>query len=146
MPHFTLNTSVRGEFQEVFSRFDHRLFNYLLPPSNLVEVTKYGGNKVGDEVHVTFKFPVKASMHVVITEVVVSENHAYFVDEGLVLPFGLTKWKHLHHVYAQANGSSICDEIHFKSRFYLLDIIYFPIIWLSILARRKPYQRYFNQQ
>lgn len=145
MPRFSLNTFVEKDFQDVFSKFDRDLFNYLLPPSFLVKVNRYDGNQKGDEVHVEFKFPFKASMNVVITDVIMEPDHAYFVDQGLQLPFGMKEWKHTHHVFREPKGSRICDEVHFSCNFRILYLLYFPLLWFSMKLRNRPYQKYFKK-
>ena len=140
-----LTTRVDGHYQDVMERFDRSLFEALLPPVGKTEIVEFTGSKTGDKVHLRFITPLKAEWVSDITEHGQDENETWFVDEGRILPFGLTYWKHRHIVRkVNENTSEIIDDITFKASNSLFTFIMYPGLWLSFYPRKSIYKNYFK--
>ncbi len=135
---------IKGEYRKVFSHFDERLFDRLLPPKWVAEVEKYEGNKLGDRVIINFKKPVKGQLKVEILSKDITSKQAFFMDEGLNMPFGIKYWRHFHRVFAKGDESVIVDDIHFSFNNRLKDMIAYPIIKFIFKRRCKVYKAYFE--
>ena len=89
-------TKVKGNYKSIMDRFDRNLFEALIPKQGDMEIIEFTGSKKGDRVHLRFKSPIKADWVSDITEDGINEQEAYFIDEGVKLPFPLSYWKHQH--------------------------------------------------
>ena len=141
--HILLKSRVSRDFRDVYNGFDRNLFEFLLPPG--AKVQQFDGSKKGDIVHLTFSFPLKAEWVSEIIEDTVSDSECYFIDKGTKLPFGITSWTHKHSVKKVDNQSIIIDDIEFSTGNKLLDLIYYPALFISFLPRKRLYQKYFTQ-
>lgn len=141
-----LTTRVDGHYLDVMKRFDRKLFEELLPPVGKTEIIDFTGSMTGDKVHLRFITPLKAEWISDITDHGQDDSKAWFVDEGRVLPFGLSYWKHRHIVRKVGNETSeIIDDITFKASNPVLSLIMYPGLWLSFYPRKSIYKRYFKQ-
>ncbi len=141
-----LKTKVKGNYQDIMARFDRQLFEALAPKQGEMEIVEFTGSKKGDRVHIRFKKPIKAEWVSLITEDEVNEKEAYFVDEGVQLPFPLSYWKHKHIVRkATEDTSCIIDDITFRGPNVLMDYLLYPAIYLGFYPRKKVYQEYFGK-
>jgi len=142
---FKLKTRVDGNYRDVFSRFDRDLFEYLLPKNADVQLVEFGGSTTGARVHLEFKKPIKATWISDITDHGVDDDHAWFVDEGTTLPFGLKYWKHRHIVrYVDAERCEIIDDIEYKFSNSLLSTFLLPALFFAFFPRKQQYRKYFN--
>lgn len=140
-----LTTKVKGNYKEIMRQFDRKLFEALKPENADMEIVEFTGSEKGDKVHLKFHSPVKAEWISHITENGESEKEAYFIDEGVKLPFPLSYWKHKHIVQKITNDSSyIIDDISFKGTNSLLSILMYPAIYVAFYPRKKIYQKYFS--
>lgn len=140
-----IQTEVAGNFRSVMDQFDRDLFEALSPPIGKIEVVKFTGSKTGDQVHLRFVRPIQAEWISDITDHGSRDNELFFVDEGRKLPPGLKYWKHEHVVRkVNANRSLIIDRIHFKSYFWLLSILLYPLLFFTFYPRKKQYKSYFG--
>jgi len=87
---------------EVFEQFNKEMFYYLTKNAPVTPL-RYDGDEVGSEVHLDMNFPWKDKWISVITDRNIHDTRCYFIDEGIVLPFKIKKWKH-HHIIHQAEG------------------------------------------
>ncbi len=136
-----LESRVTGELTAIANQFDVELFKYLLPPG--AKLLEFGGSEKGDLVHL--KLPVAGEWISEITENGASEGEWYFIDEGRKLPFPLKRWKHRHILRTVENDTIIIDDIHFSTGTVLVDILFYPILFLSFYPRISQYKRYFNR-
>ena len=139
----TLRSVVNGNFKDVYKAFDRLLFEFLLPPG--AKVIRFDGSARGNIVHLTFSFPLYSEWISEITEENELEDHCYFIDEGRKVPLGITFWKHKHVVRKDDNRSVIEDHIEFSTGNKLLDLIYYPGLFLAFSPRKRLYQKYFNK-
>lgn len=143
--HIRLTTQVDGHYQAVMERFDRQLFEALKPNMGEMEIVEFTGSKKGDRVHIRFTSPVQAEWVSVITEDGVDEKEAYFIDEGVQLPFPLAYWQHKHIVQkVTENTSLIIDDITFRGKNKLLTLALYPAIYLGFKPRSRIYQAYFK--
>lgn len=131
---------------EVFESFDLDLFRFLAPPSFAAEIRKFEGKNIGDLVEIYFKFPINSLWVSEITALEINDNQAFFIDEGLQLPFGLVHWRHKHIIAKNGSKSIIIDVIEYRSKSKILDLLLYPFFLISFLPRKYLYKKYFNQQ
>ncbi len=137
-----IETIVDGEFKEVFKQFELDLFTVLLPPLGLIKLKRFDGSKPGDEVHLSF--PLAQQWISVITETDSSDQKCWFIDEGKILPWPLKDWKHRHIVEsAGSDRSKIIDHINFSTGNKLMDLLFYPLLYLSFLMRKPAYMKFF---
>lgn len=140
-----LKTEVSGNYLTVFQQFDRKLFEALAPPFPKPLLLRFDGSKQNDQVHIQLVLPfgIKQDWVSLITEDGQDETLAWFVDEGIKLPFFLSKWKHRHIIEKKTENSSyIIDDIEFSSPFVFL---LYPVLWLQFAWRKPVYRRYFLQ-
>ena len=125
--------------------FDLALFEALAPKQSKIEVVEFTGSKKGDRVHVRFLSPFKADWTSNITEDFENEQESYFIDEGDIMPFGLTFWKHKHIVKrVDETQSIIVDDIEYKTKNGLLTLLLYPAFYFGFYQRKKVYREYFH--
>ncbi|MEM6316074.1 MAG: hypothetical protein AAF960_00300 [Bacteroidota bacterium] len=140
-----LSTKVKGNYKEVMRQFDRQLFEALKPAQADMEIVEFTGSKKGDKVHIRFHSPIKAEWISLITEHGEDEKRAYFIDEGVKLPFPLSYWQHKHIVEKITDNTSyIIDDMTFKGPFFLITWLMYPAIYLGFYPRKKIYQAYFG--
>lgn len=144
--HIRLETEVDGNYLEVMERFDLDLFEALKPAVGKMEVEQFTGSKKGDIVSLRFLSPVNARWVSKITEDGSDEKQAYFIDEGIELPFPLKYWQHRHIVQkVTTERSLIVDDITYRASNGLLSLLMYPVMYLSFYPRKKIYRRYFGR-
>ena len=142
-----ISTEVYGHFHDVFKRFDRTLFEHLKPKGAKMEVVEFTGSQKGDVVKLEFISPLKAKWESAITEDGSSETEAYFVDEGVVLPWPLKRWRHRHVVrMVSADRSIIIDDIRYSTGMWLLDVVLWPVMYITFVQRKPQYKAFFNNQ
>ena len=140
-----LKTKVRGHYKDIMRQFDRKLFEALKPANADMEIVEFTGSEKGDKVHIRFKSPIKAEWISEITESGADETEAFFIDEGVQLPFPLSYWKHKHIVRKITDDSSyIIDDITFKGSNFLLTRLLYPAIYAGFYPRKRIYKRYFG--
>jgi ligand-binding SRPBCC domain-containing protein len=87
----------------------------------------------------------KKTWKALITENNADENEIYFVDEGLQLPKPLKKWRHEHKIVKFIDNSIIIDNIAYYTSNALLDILFYPILYLQFYLRKSVYKSYFGK-
>lgn len=140
-----LRTKVNGHYKEVMRQFDKQLFEALKPSNADMEIVAFTGSKKGNKVHLRFHSPIKAEWISHITEDGVNEREAFFIDEGVELPYPLSYWKHKHIVQKITDDTSyIIDDISFTGKNHLLSLLLYPAIYAGFYPRKKIYKAYFN--
>lgn len=146
-----ISTRVKGKPEAVFAGFDQSLFEALSPPFPPVRVLAFGGCQKGAEVDLELDFLLRKERWLsLVTESGMTESGThYFVDEGRVLPFFLTYWRHEHRVEPDPEdptGSLIVDFITFKTPKWLPETLMAPGLWAQFLYRVPVYKRYFAKR
>ena len=140
-----LSTLVNGNYRDIIQQFDLQLFETLAPPLVKMEIIKFTGSEKGDSVHIRFLKPVSTEWKSEITASDITEKRASFTDEGSILPWPLSYWKHIHIVEKVTdNISRITDDIYFKGHNAFLTILLYPLLFLSFYPRKKIYRKYFG--
>ncbi len=143
----TIKTAVQSALKEVMDGFTDELFLKLNPPFPPVKLEKFDGCQTGDQVIIELNFIVfKQKWISDITEDKVEENRWYFVDQGVKLPFFLSKWRHHHEVILRNGGSLIIDDITYSTGTILTDLIMFPLLYGQFLYRKPIYKKVFSQK
>lgn len=138
-------TLVNQGYQSVARGFDQHLFEQLNPPFPPVKLLRFDGSKKGDVVALELDFFLfKQTWESQITENGKTTKEWYFVDEGVKLPFFLSYWQHRHQVVQVGTHAKIIDNITFKTPFFLLDYLFYPVMWLQFLYRKPVYKRVFR--
>ncbi|MEM9822753.1 MAG: hypothetical protein AAF985_16860 [Bacteroidota bacterium] len=141
----TLTTKVDGHYREVMERFDRQLFEALKPPMASMSILAFTGSKKGDRVHIRFESPIQAEWISEITEDEINDKEAFFVDEGVQLPFPLKYWRHKHIVRKIDETSSyIIDDIQYEGPNTLVSFLLYPAMYIGFAPRKKVYQQYFK--
>ncbi|MFN3783023.1 MAG: SRPBCC family protein [Spirosomataceae bacterium] len=142
-----ISTQVESDVKQVWDNFDIQLLKKLAPPFPFMKVLRYDGNKKGDTVSFELNFVLfKQIWTSHITESLVTDGNAYFIDEGAKLPFFLKEWHHKHVIENNgANGAKIIDLIHYKTPFLWLDYVMFPLMYGQFAYRIPIYRRFFNK-
>mgnify|MGYP001599329115 CR=1 FL=1 len=135
-----LKSIVEQDLESVYNRFDADLFVYLLPLG--AKLIQFGGSKKGDIVHL--KLPVAGEWVSLITEDGKTNDSYYFVDEGKKLPFPLKYWKHKHILTKLESRTIIEDNMTFSTGYSFLDLLFYPVLYLSFLPRTWQYKSYFK--
>lgn len=141
-----LKTQVNKDYRAVIEGFDLNLFKALKPPLLSLDVERFDGCKVGDEVHLKVGlWPVYKKWVSLITDYQESEEQIYFTDEGKVLPFPLKSWKHNHRVFRLgADKSEIQDDIEYSSGNQFIDLCMYPLLYLQFAFRAPVYKKVFS--
>lgn len=141
-----IKTSVAADHHTVWAGFNEDLFKALKPPVLPLTLKRFDGSLTGDEVHLTLGMGWLAQdWNARIIEHQIGEEECYFIDEGIQLPFFLKSWQHRHRIVKQADGSTaIIDDIDFRTPFWLMDYLMYPIMYLQFYARKPVYKRIFG--
>lgn len=140
-----ISTKVNQGLLKVWEGFDLELFSKLAPPFPPVEVKAFGGCLKGDVVHLELNFILfKQDWISDIIDQKRTESEIYFIDEGTKLPFFLSYWQHKHRLVKDDEGTTIIDEITFKTPSILTDYLFYPLLYLQFLYRKPIYKKVFE--
>ena len=140
-------TPISRPFMEIKTKFDRELFAFLKPPAVEVEVERFDGCREGDEIHLQIKLMGNKQKWVslIIKEEATAE-HWLFVDEGKVLPWPISSWRHIHKVQrVDDHNSLIIDDITYQCKPQSLGYLAAPMLWLSFAVRPYKYKQYFRK-
>lgn len=141
-----LHAQVNARFERVAEDFGEDLFKFLLPPKIVASLVAYEGPAPGSKVHIRFRFPFPSDWISIIKSEKKTNDRYVFVDEGEKLPFGLTKWKHIHSIVKRdENTTEIIDDMNFTTGARVLDFLVYPVLYLSFYPRKKLYKKYFEK-
>lgn len=140
-----MRTEVGGTAQQVMAGFDRALFEQLSPPFPKVQLRRFDGSRVGDEVHLQLDFVLFSELWVSkIVDAGAGDREHYFVDEGTQLPFFLKSWRHVHRIVQHtATGCIIEDDVTYRTGTILTDWLMYPGMWLQFAYRKPRYRRAF---
>ena len=140
-------TPVDSSLEKVKFGFNRALFEALSPPWVSVNLLRFDGCKVSDEVQLEIKsLWMRQKWVSVITAEEETPRSWYFIDEGRVLPWPLKTWKHVHRVEVLDEKSSlIVDDITFGCGNTLIDLLIFPFLWGTFAVRPRIYKSFFKE-
>lgn len=139
-----IETTVSGNYLQIFSRFNVTLFKALTPPLTSIKVQRFDGCAVGDEVHLEVKLlnMITQKWQNKITSAHQNESEVSFTDCGTVMPAPLISWKHIHTIRKiNETESVIVDDIDFSSGSRILDQLMYPVLFVMFNARKPVYLR-----
>lgn len=145
--HLLLTTTVRApDFRRVMAAFDEKLFRALAPPFPRLRVVRFDGCRPGDVVQVEMDWGLgRQPWRSLITEAGENAQAAWFVDEGLQVPWPFRQWRHRHLIAAAPGGTTITEDLTFATPSRLLDWLVRPAVWALLAYRRPVYQRWFSK-
>ena len=139
-------TPVSLPFENIREKFDQKLFYYLSPPIIPFKILRFDGCKKDDEIHLELGFlSVKQKWVSVITSEETNLKGWSFIDEGKVLPWPLSYWKHHHRVdKISENESEIVDDIEYKCSPEFMGPLVAPFLWSLFAIRPYRYKKFFK--
>lgn len=144
--HIKVKTQVSQPLQSVKEGFNQELFLKLNPPFPPVSLLRFDGCSTGDIVELLLDF--KVSKQKWISEITFdneTENKFEFIDEGIVLPFPFSYWKHHHILEANQDGCEIIDSIEYRAKNRIVTTLLYPLLLLQFVYRKPVYKRIFNK-
>jgi ligand-binding SRPBCC domain-containing protein len=141
-----IHTQVKRDYLSVYNNFNQNLFLALAPPFPKFKLLRFDGSQPGDKVAVELNFGLfRQTWTSLITESNISEQEAYFTDQGQQLPWPLKFWQHRHLVKKNSGGGAIIsDLIQYRTAFWLLDLLLYPLMLAQFSYRKPVYKRYFK--
>ena len=148
MKRIKLKTKVKGSPEEILKSFNEELFMKLNPPFIDVELTQFDGSHKDNEIKLTTNFlGYYQYWHNKVIDRFDSEHEAYFIDEGIEMPFPITSWSHKHKVIkVDEEHSYIVDDIEFKCSHFLLEFFVYPAIFITMFYRKPIYVDTFSHE
>lgn len=139
-------TDIQLNFLKIKSRFNRDLFLSLTPIGVKVDLVRFDGCSVDNEVHLSLNsLGLKQKWVSVITSEKQNEKEWSFVDEGKLLPWPLATWKHHHRVlYLDDNSSQIIDDISFECVHSWMNAVMYPVLWSTFAIRPARYRKFFQ--
>jgi len=127
-----------AELPSVKKGFNLSLFKALNPPWMPTKVVRFDGCSPGDVVRLKLGlWPLQLDWVSQITEEKYDAEAWYFVDEGVVLPFFLKKWRHLHRVESMDGQCRVIDQIELQFKTVFWSRLLMPMMRYQF-AYRKP--------
>lgn len=141
-----LNTIVEEDLEDVWRRFDRRLFDKLSAPWMPVTVERFDGLGEGDELHLKLgQGPVGLRWVSRIEDVRHQPSEISYVDLGISLPLPLRSWRHKHRLLKRPGGGSLIrDEIEYSTGSSLVDASIYGVIYAQFAWRQPVYRREFG--
>jgi ligand-binding SRPBCC domain-containing protein len=139
-----LKTSVSAPIRTVWESFDKSLFKKLSPPFPPVKIIRFDGCYKGDSVTLELNFLIFRQLWTsLIIDQETEKDEIFFVDKGIKLPFFLKYWKHKHRLLRDGEGTTIVDEIEYRTPFAFLDRLMYPLLWAQFAYRKPIYRKVF---
>ena len=144
--NLVFKTSVKKSFEEIRDKFNRELFVELAPGLIPFNLKRFDGCKKGNEVHIQLGVPPLTQEWIsLITFEETNASGWSFIDEGKVLPWPLSNWKHHHRVdRISATESLIVDDINYECSPGFLTPLMKPFLWSVFAIRPKRYKKFFK--
>jgi len=141
-----IHTPVQQNYLTVFEGFNRELFLKLAPPFPQFKLLRFDGCQSGDIVAIELNiFGLKQTWTSLITESKVTEQEAYFIDQGQQLPWPLRFWQHKHLIIKhQSGGAVISDLIEYRTASFIVDLLMYPVMLAQFSYRKPIYRRAFE--
>lgn len=141
-------TPIALPFEKVRDQFNQELFTYITPSLMPFNHLRFDGCKKDDEIHFEFGLMGKKQKWVSFVPFEETNEKGWsFVDEGKVLPWPLSYWRHHHRVdKVSENESMIVDDIEYQCSPSYLTPLVAPAIWAFFAVRPYRYKKYFQEQ
>jgi ligand-binding SRPBCC domain-containing protein len=147
MKTLNLETKVKCSFDTVVRHFNKDLFLALKPPFLHLDVERFDGVNINDEVHLSIGIgPVRQKWISVITDQQSHESEWFFIDEGNQLPPPLKTWHHRHRVIKESEEITVIrDEITFSTGNIITDTTMYPVLAWQFSFRAPAYKKFFEK-
>src|SRR5690606_35835195 len=76
-----IKTPINTNYIEAYKQFDRKLFETLAPAFPKMEILRFDGSRKDDVIHIRLN-PFGIEWISIITKDAITENEAYFIDEG----------------------------------------------------------------
>jgi ligand-binding SRPBCC domain-containing protein len=140
-----VRTRVAAPMPQVMAGFTRELFLKLAPPFPPVQLLRFDGCKVGDEVHLRLNFILfKQTWTSLITDAWDTPTATGFEDQGRQLPLFLGYWRHKHRLEPAGTGTVIIDDIEYQAPIKALSFMLWPVLYLQFAYRKPVYRRVFG--
>lgn len=139
-------TEFTGNAQQVINGFTQELFMALKPPFVPMQLLRFDGCNIADEVHLLLGIaPIRQKWVSIIVESEQKDTYLRFVDKGVVLPFPFSDWRHEHIVMQRPGGIvRIEDNISYATKPKVAASLLHPLLLLQFGYRKKAYPRFFQ--
>ncbi|MFY0591648.1 SRPBCC family protein [Roseivirga sp.] len=138
-------TEVAKPVSAVKAGFTEDLFLKLNPPFPRVKLLRFDGSLKGDFVALELNFLIAKQKWISeITFDKETEQSFEFIDEGVMLPFPFSSWKHHHKLVSKGKGCEIIDDIEYQAGNKLMTVLLYPLLVLQFLYRKPVYRRIFQ--
>ncbi len=146
MLSYSISTPIQAPISHVKKLFTADLLLKLSPPFPKVALQRFDGCKKEDTVILIINLIfLKVTWSSLIIEDQETEDEWYFIDQGVIMPFGLQFWQHKHRVKKIDHKScEIIDEISFDAQNSFLNYLLFPFLWGMIFYRKPFYKKYLS--
>ncbi len=138
-------TKVSAPFNRVRTLIGKELFQALISPWQSIEIVRFDGTRVGDEVHLNINMGLIFPWISKIVDSSVRDDEWSFIDVG-VKTFPLIKsWHHIHLFRAiDTTTTLIRDEINFECQNPFLEYPMYVMLFPQFAFRRYGYKKFFN--
>ena len=142
--HLKFENTVLYPYEFVVSHIGREMFVALNPPWSSMELLKFDGTKVSDEVHLNLKLGfVSVPWVSKIVQSELNDIEFNFIDIGVKMLPGMKSWHHHHHFRKVGeNKTLIVDDVNFESGNYFLDVFYRNIIKVQFYYRKYAYSNF----
>tara|TARA_Y100001978_G_scaffold165527_1_gene152963 strand:+ start:1192 stop:1632 length:441 start_codon:yes stop_codon:yes gene_type:complete len=131
-------------FGKIVSSFNNiKIVNFLtqLQP---IQIIKWDGIEDGKVAHFKLWFFGWKDFEVIHSDYYLDENELSFIDNGSVLPLGLTFWRHKHSIVIKKGYVTIIDNLKFNHESSFLGYLLYPLLVSPIFLRKLLYRLYFR--
>ncbi len=147
--HFIVRHEVNAPLARVwntFAKHPEDLFKALSPPFPAAKLKTFGGTTVGAKVELDLQFGLWTShWQSIVTEQVVGPEACWFVDEGTILPLGMTYFRHKHHLIASSpTTTTICEDITLAGGNWLITMVNYLGFLGQMQMRGSVYKGYWG--
>ena len=139
-------TVIDRPFEKVRDGFTKELFLYLSPDLIPSKLKRFDGCKTGDEVQIILgpEFLSQEWLSLITFDETNAQGWS-FIDEGKVLPWPLSYWKHHHRVDKLSDTTcKIVDDITYECSPSILSPLVKPFLWSVFAIRPKRYKSFFK--
>lgn len=140
-------TTIHLPFEKVKEGFTKELFIHLSPKVVPFELKRFDGCGEGDEIHINLGTSFAGQKWIsVITHEKTDADGWSFIDEGKVLPWPISRWKHHHRVdKVGKKESNIVDDIFFECSPSFFGPLLRPFLWGVFSIRPRRYREFFKE-
>jgi ligand-binding SRPBCC domain-containing protein len=139
--------TVNYPFSKVIKNIGKEMFVALNPPWSSMELLRFDGTKVSDEVHLNLNFGFKKLPWVSkIVKSDLSDVEFNFIDIGFKMLPGMKSWHHQHIFRSAGNNQTIIiDDVSFEASNSAVELIYSKLIYIQLYYRKFAYENFLSK-